>query len=284
MARVAAVLRVRRWVLGREPRSGGKRGEMADTSGPPTGTAADCHADAGVLPVDQPSRWIRPRSEEWPGLARPVRAMAGTTETLSKGPASPVAVTPLVLPPIAAWSITQVQAPASRSASPRGPGANGSKPVKRGSVPEGSVTRSGASRSRGPSSGEARPASNASAAPRSGQVRSRASARVVPQSCEWCRQPLGPRNHSGRRRVYCSQSCRQRAYQSRKRSKQLGLKDGELLVSSVLLARMNRRLQALEAALREVEMTDLQAVDERIAKLCQAARRLRRMVVGPPTR
>ena len=115
-------------------------------------------------------------------------------------------------------------------------------------------------------------------------MKSRTSARAVTQSCEWCRQPLGPRNHSGRRRVYCSQSCRQRAYQSRKRSKQLGLKDGELLVSSVLLDRMNRRLQALEAALREVEMTDLQAIDERIAKLCQAARRLRRMVVGPPTR
>jgi nitrate reductase NapAB chaperone NapD len=62
------------------------------------------------------------------------------------------------------------------------------------------------------------------------------------------------------------------------------LKDGELLVSSVLLTRMNRRLQALEAALREVEMTDLQSTDERIAKLCHAARRLRRMVVGPPTR
>jgi nitrate reductase NapAB chaperone NapD len=62
------------------------------------------------------------------------------------------------------------------------------------------------------------------------------------------------------------------------------LKEGELLVSSVLLARMNRRLQALEAALREVELTDLQSTDERIAKLCHAARRLRRMVVGPPTR
>ncbi|MGO9341534.1 MAG: hypothetical protein ACLP6E_03300 [Acidimicrobiales bacterium] len=62
------------------------------------------------------------------------------------------------------------------------------------------------------------------------------------------------------------------------------MKDGELLVSSVLLARMNKRLQALEAALREVEATDLQSMDERIAKLCTAARRLRRMVVGPPTR
>lgn len=108
--------------------------------------------------------------------------------------------------------------------------------------------------------------------------------KVVPHSCQWCRQPLAPRSQSGRTRVFCRQSCRQRAYQSRKRSKQLGLKDGELLVSSVLLARMNTRLQALEAALREVEMTDLQSIDDRIAKLCQAARRLRRMVVGPPTR
>ena len=103
-------------------------------------------------------------------------------------------------------------------------------------------------------------------------------------TCEWCRQPLTPRNQSGRKRVYCSQSCRQRAYQSRKRSRQLGLREGELVVSSVLLARMNRRLHALEMALDDVEAADLHTSDERVYRLCEAARRLRRLVVGPPTR
>jgi hypothetical protein len=116
------------------------------------------------------------------------------------------------------------------------------------------------------------------------QARQRPPQRPVPQYCEWCRQPLGPRNTSGRTRVYCSQSCRQRAYQSRKRSRQLPLRNGELVVSSVLVARMNRRLQALESALLEVEKANLDATDERLQRLCQAARRLRRMVIGPPAR
>jgi hypothetical protein len=195
---------------------------MAVTPGTMHGSLTDSYPDVGVGQPSRPSRWIRPT-----GLANAMVA------------------TPLVLPPIAAWSINLSPA-----------GSNGTAPRS-----------------------QKRPS-----APRSDGGRPSTTARVVTQSCQWCRQPLGPRNHSGRRRVYCSQSCRQRAYQSRKRSKQLGLKEGELLVSSVLLARMNRRLQALEAALREVEMAELQTVDERIAKLCQAARRLRRMVVGPPTR
>ncbi len=102
--------------------------------------------------------------------------------------------------------------------------------------------------------------------------------------CEWCQQSLGALNEKGRRRRYCSQSCRQRAYQSRKRSRQLGLGEGELIVSSLLLARMNRRLQALDEALSEAERTNLQAVDVRVARLCEAASRLRGQVVGPPAR
>ena len=104
------------------------------------------------------------------------------------------------------------------------------------------------------------------------------------EHCEWCRQPLGPRNQSGRTRLYCSQSCRQRAYQSRKRSRQLALREGELVVSTVLVARMNKRLRALDSALSEVENANLQATDERIWQLCQAARRLGRQVIGPPAR
>jgi hypothetical protein len=120
--------------------------------------------------------------------------------------------------------------------------------------------------------------------PRQSTTRPPSTVRNIQSFCQWCRQPLGPRNHSGRKRVYCSQSCRQRAYQSRKRSKQLGLREGELVVSSVLVTRMNRRLKALEKALADVEEAELHIDDQRIAELCQAARRLRRLVVGPPTR
>jgi nitrate reductase NapAB chaperone NapD len=62
------------------------------------------------------------------------------------------------------------------------------------------------------------------------------------------------------------------------------LGEGELVVSSVLLGRMNRRLQALEEALSEAETANVQATDERVARLCEAASRLRGQVVGPPAR
>jgi hypothetical protein len=104
------------------------------------------------------------------------------------------------------------------------------------------------------------------------------------ESCEWCGQPLGPRSHSGRTRLYCGQSCRQRAYQSRKRSRQLSLREGELVVSSVLVTRLNKRLRALDLALSEVEKAHLEDSDELISHLCQAARVLGRQVIGPPAR
>jgi hypothetical protein len=119
---------------------------------------------------------------------------------------------------------------------------------------------------------------------RSSSPRARQSVRDTEGRCEWCRRPLGALNEKGRRRRFCSQSCRQRAYQSRKRSRQLGLGDSEQIVSSILVARMNRRLQALEEALSEAERADVQATDERIARLFAAASRLRGQVVGPPAR
>jgi hypothetical protein len=62
------------------------------------------------------------------------------------------------------------------------------------------------------------------------------------------------------------------------------LGDGELIVSSLLLARMNRRLEELDEALSEAERANLQAIDVRVARLCEAASRLRGQVVGPPAR
>jgi len=111
--------------------------------------------------------------------------------------------------------------------------------------------------------------------------RARASGGSEEAVCRWCLQPLGATNRCGRTRVYCSQSCRQRAYQARKRAAQLGLKDGELVVSAFVLSRMNKRLQALDLALVEVESARLQTSDHRIAELCLAAHRLRKLTVGP---
>ncbi len=50
------------------------------------------------------------------------------------------------------------------------------------------------------------------------------------RGCHWCGRRLAP-NPIGRPRRYCRQSCRQRAYESRRRSSELGLGDDELIVT-----------------------------------------------------
>jgi hypothetical protein len=103
------------------------------------------------------------------------------------------------------------------------------------------------------------------------------------ERCNFCGRVLGPRNSSGRRRIYCSQSCRQRAYQTRKRAAQLGLREGEMVVSGVMVTRLNKGLKNLDAALAQVENAHLEGVDERIQQLCQAAKRLRKVNIGNQT-
>lgn len=233
---------------------------MADTSGIPDVVRREINGKGSGAPSAQVSRWIRPNSFRGStpianSLTLSLPTVVGRRASSSRpnGATRPGLAS---VPPFELFEIEVLRKPSSSRVDH--PSNNGHSRI----APH--VERTGPPRSSGP-----RPSSPA---------------RTVQSFCEWCRQPLGPRNHSGRKRVYCSQSCRQRAYQSRKRSKQLGLREGELVVSSVLVARMNRRLKALETALAEVENAELHMTDERIAELCQAARRLRRLVVGPPTR
>jgi hypothetical protein len=107
------------------------------------------------------------------------------------------------------------------------------------------------------------------------------SAPSVPETCRWCLEALGTCKPNGRKRIYCSQSCRQQAYQSRKRSRQLGLDDRQVVVTSFQLGRIKSRLEKLDDALVAVETSGLHLTDARIAALCEAARGLRGLVIGP---
>ena len=236
---------------------------MADTSGVPDVVRNAVNGSYMGPRSDAVSPWIKP-----------------STFPLPFAQASMATATPTVVP--------------APNPSPNGSAARNGSPARNGQNPLVELSpiemlrKPSSSRAQHPSSTSSRTSPPTlrplSSRPRQSTTRPVSAARNVQSFCEWCRQPLGPRNHSGRKRVYCSQSCRQRAYQSRKRSKQLNLREGELVVSSVLVARMNRRLKALEKALVEVEEAELHTNDQRIAELCQAARRLRRLVVGPPTR
>jgi hypothetical protein len=58
---------------------------------------------------------------------------------------------------------------------------------------------------------------------------------------------------TGRPRAYCKPSCRQRDYESRRRSKELGLSEHELVMTRDELDALRDRLYVLEAAIEDVE-------------------------------
>jgi hypothetical protein len=107
-----------------------------------------------------------------------------------------------------------------------------------------------------------------------------ATTRLQAESCNYCSRLLGPRRSTGRRRTYCSQSCRQRAYQSRKRSRELGLGEGMIVVSHTQTARLVRRINDLLEALAVVESAGLHSNDMSMQRLCAASRKLGDAAVG----
>jgi hypothetical protein len=71
--------------------------------------------------------------------------------------------------------------------------------------------------------------------------------------CPWCRRPLPAPLGSGRPRVYCRRSCRQRAFEHRRRLAELGLTEAELVVARRDLDALHDALYVLEAAVEDVE-------------------------------
>lgn len=64
---------------------------------------------------------------------------------------------------------------------------------------------------------------------------------------------LPERTGPGRRREFCTASCRQLDYQSRRRSAEAGLGDDDVIVSRRQLDDLHDRLYALEAAVEDAE-------------------------------
>ena len=61
------------------------------------------------------------------------------------------------------------------------------------------------------------------------------------------------RGGAGRPRRYCRQSCRQRDYEARRRSAELGLSEGELVITREELESVRDRLYVLQCAVEDVE-------------------------------
>jgi hypothetical protein len=71
--------------------------------------------------------------------------------------------------------------------------------------------------------------------------------------CQWCGRKLPARAGPGRPRQFCRQSCKQRDYEQRKRAAELGLSEGELVMTRSELDDLRDALYVVEAAVEDVE-------------------------------
>ena len=76
---------------------------------------------------------------------------------------------------------------------------------------------------------------------------------VGDRRCRWCGRTFAVPSGRGRPRLYCRRSCRQRDYEARTRSKELGLGDAELVVARRRLDDLHDGIAMLEAAIQDVD-------------------------------
>jgi hypothetical protein len=99
-------------------------------------------------------------------------------------------------------------------------------------------------------------------------------------ACRWCGRPIDrPRAATGRPATYCRRSCRQRAYEARRRAAELGLSEHELVVTREQLDELRDQVfvvrSAVDDARRTLErVTDVQEARELLAWVVEAAEAL----------
>jgi hypothetical protein len=85
------------------------------------------------------------------------------------------------------------------------------------------------------------------------EARTSASTDGEVRRCGWCRRVLAQQGSVGRPRLYCTQACRQRAYEQRAASSKAGLPDDVVIVSRAELDGLQDRLYQLRCALEDVQ-------------------------------
>ena len=71
--------------------------------------------------------------------------------------------------------------------------------------------------------------------------------------CVWCRRSLEAATGAGRPRRFCSHACRQRDYEARRRARELGVGEDELIVTRAALDRLRDDLYVLACAVEDVQ-------------------------------
>jgi hypothetical protein len=102
-----------------------------------------------------------------------------------------------------------------------------------------------------PAPAEKAPVENAEAA--SAPSSAASSGAAEPRRCGWCRRVLPQQGSVGRRRQYCGQACRQRAYEQRSATARAGLPEDVVVVTRAELDGLQDRLYQLRCALEDVQ-------------------------------
>ena len=76
--------------------------------------------------------------------------------------------------------------------------------------------------------------------------------RGAPRHCGWCGRRLPEAGNVGRRRRYCGQSCRQRAYERRTALQRSGLPEDAVVLSDTEVAALQDRLFQLRCAAEDI--------------------------------
>jgi hypothetical protein len=74
----------------------------------------------------------------------------------------------------------------------------------------------------------------------------------APKHCGWCGRRLPEGGNVGRRRRYCGQSCRQRAYERRTALQRSGLPEDAVVLSDIEIAALQDRLFQLRCAAEDI--------------------------------
>ena len=85
----------------------------------------------------------------------------------------------------------------------------------------------------------------------SGGGHSWASDRKKPAPCAWCGKDVAP-NATGRRRKYCGQSCRQRAYEQRAQLKGTGIDQDSIILRPSMVEGLHDQLFELRCAAEDI--------------------------------
>jgi len=76
---------------------------------------------------------------------------------------------------------------------------------------------------------------------------------MTTRACVWCGRKFEAPDGPGRPRLYCRQSCRQRDYEARRRTAELGLGEHELVITREELESTRDRLYVLACVVNDVE-------------------------------